>query len=81
MKNLNLVLTALLLAGFGAGGAEVQRVTSRETDALLTNPGMGWMSGHRSPVSELRFPSIGKLRGWFLQCLEKSGVLVSNAWK
>jgi hypothetical protein len=52
----SVTLFTLLLTGFVAGGAEVQRVTFREVDALLTNPGMGWMSGHRSPKSEPRFP-------------------------
>jgi hypothetical protein len=72
MKNLHLAVAALLLAGFVAGGAEVQRVTFCEVDTLLTNPGMGWVSGHRSPVSKLCFPSIGNSRGCFFQALGKA---------
>ena len=47
--------SALLLAGLVADGAEVQRVAFHEVDTLLTNPGMGWMTGHRSPKSAACF--------------------------
>lgn len=33
-----------------------QRVQLREVDTLFANPGQGWMSQHRSPASEPRFP-------------------------
>lgn len=33
-----------------------QRVQFREVDTLFANPGQGWMSQHRTPSSEPRFP-------------------------
>ena len=59
MKNLSLTLAILLLAplaGLAAADATLQRATFREVDTLFANPGIGWMSGHRSPKSEPRFP-------------------------
>jgi hypothetical protein len=61
MKNWNLMLGALLLTGLVAGGAELQRVTFREVDTLFANPGIGWMSGHRSPKTAPHLAGSSKL--------------------
>jgi hypothetical protein len=48
--------------GPGAGTALVRR-TFREVDALLANPGQGWMSQARSPTADPRFPySVAYIR-------------------
>lgn len=63
--------TALLgvlasLAVLAAAAEDMQRVTFREVDALFANPGAGWMSQHRTPKGQPRFPcSVVYIRfGW-----------------
>ena len=51
------------LAGVAAADDNIQRVTFREVDTLFANPGAGWMSQHRSPKGEPRFPcSVAYIR-------------------
>jgi hypothetical protein len=48
----------LMLAALFSRAAEDnwQHVRFREVDTLFANPGQGWMSGHRRPNDEPRFP-------------------------
>jgi hypothetical protein len=53
---IGLAAVLVSLAGAASGDENLTRVTFQEVDTLFANPGAGWMSGHRSPKGEPRFP-------------------------